>query len=564
MTNNPKNSLLLFSILFLFFIQILFTRCANRIAPSGGPKDSIPPIVIRSIPANQSLNYTGDVVVIEFNEWIKEKNFRQELLITPPTNEYTHKITKTRVEINFNKPLLENTTYSLNFRGGIIDITEGNIARNDTANVNNLKLSFSTGDHIDSMRVSGRVFSTMTNEPVKEAIVSLYNTEDTLAIDEDTPYYFTITDEEGYFQIENIKDGAYEIFALKDYIENLIYEEREKELIGFLASPIVFNDSTSEINDLSIKLNKEDFTPPEADRSSAVGENYEIQISEGLVDFDLEPLDSTQNNLIASNLVNKGTVIRVYNLESVYDTIPARLYMEDSLGNNAEEEIKILFKEPSKKQTVTHLPFQIAISPIEGKSLEDDFQIFLTFTKPVKNYDFSKISYIIDNDSTTLAPLLYADSTQEYSWNRKQTRLDINKDLRIESVINILFDSLAFVSVQEDTTSFFNKKIDKKDPANFGTISGQVNTSVESYILQLIDDQKNVIDKRISPRQFEFAYLPAGKYAVRVIIDTNQNGQWDSSNYTDRTPAEEVLFFSLPNEGKLRERWDIQNAVIEF
>ena len=414
------------------------------------------------------------------------------------------------------------------------------------------------------MRVSGRILSTMTNEPVKEAIVSLYNTEDTLIIDEDTPYYFTITDEEGYFQIENIKDGSYEIFALQDYVENLIYEERENETIGFLASPIIFNDTTSEINDLIIKLNKEDFTPPEVDRSSAVGENYEIQISEGLVDFDLEPLDSTQNNLIASNLVNKGTVIRAYNLESVYDTIPARLYMEDSLGNNTEEEIKILFKEPGKKQTVTHLPFQITVNPIKGKSLEDDFQIFLTFTKPVKNYDFSKISYIIDNDSTTLATLLHVDSTQEYNWNRKQTRLDINKDLNIESSINILFDSLAFVSVQEDTTSFFNKKIDKKDPANFGTISGQVNTSVEGYILQLINDQKKVIDERISPRQFEFEYLPAGQYSVRVIIDSNQNGLWDSSNHTDRTPAEEVLFFTLPNEGKLRERWDIQNAIIEF
>ena len=564
MTNKPKNSLVLLSIIFLFIIQILFTRCANRMAPTGGPKDSIPPIVTRSIPANQSLNYTGDVVIIEFNEWIKEKSFRQELLITPPTNEYTHKITKTRVEINFNKPLLENTTYSLNFRGGIVDITEGNIARNDTANVNSLKLSFSTGDHIDSMRVSGRVFSTMTNEPVKEAIVSLYNTEDTLVIDEDTPYYFTITDEEGYFQIDNIKDGSYEIFALKDYVENLIYEEREKEIIGFLAPPIVLGDSTSEINDLMIKLNKEDFTPPEVDRSSTLGENYEIQISEGLVNFDLEPLDSSQANLIASNLVSKGTVIRVYNLESVYDTIPARLYMEDSLGNNAEEEVKILFKEPGKKQTVTHLPFQITVSPLNGKSLEDEFEVFLTFTKPVKNYDFSKISYIIDNDSTTLAPLLYVDSTQEYTWNSKQTRLDIIKDLSLESSINLLFDSLAFISVQDDTTKFFSKKIDKKDPANYGTISGQVNTNTEAFILQLIDDKKNVIDERINPRQFEFAYLPAGQYAVRVIIDRNQNGQWDSSNHTERTPAEEVLFFTLPNEGKLRERWDIQNAVIEF
>ena len=136
MTNKPKHFLILLSIIFLFLIQILFTQCANRIAPTGGPKDSIPPTVTRSIPANQSLNYTGNVIVIEFNEWIKEKNFRQELLITPPTNEYTHKITKTRVEINFKNPLLENTTYSLNFRGGVIDITEGNIARNDTANVN--------------------------------------------------------------------------------------------------------------------------------------------------------------------------------------------------------------------------------------------------------------------------------------------------------------------------------------------------------------------------------------------------------------------------------------------
>ncbi|MDX2306073.1 MAG: Ig-like domain-containing domain [Microscillaceae bacterium] len=564
MNSRPKSSLLLLAVLILIVNHALFYRCANRMAPTGGPKDSIPPLVIKAIPPHQSLNYKGNIIVLEFNEWIKEKDFNEELLITPPNKDFTHKVSKTRIEINFLKPLLENTTYSLNFRAAIVDITEGNVARWDTIQQEGLKLAFSTGNHIDSMRVSGKVVSALTNQPLKEILVSLYKTDDTLRIDKHTPYYFTRTDEAGYFQIDNIKDGSYEIFAIKDYTENLIYEETENESIGFIADTLTFGDTLSHIHDLVIKLNKEDFTPPSEVRSGSLGEVYEIDLSKGLIDFELTTLDSTQNNLIAANLVGKGQQIRVYNLQNVFDTIPALLYMLDSLGNSAEQDIKILFKEAGKKQKITRLPFNFEVNPSTGKELEEDLKITIRFSKPVSSYDFDKIKYILDEDSTTLAPLLRIDSTQEYQWDTKFTQLSIDKKLPFKNNIQLLFDSTAFMSIQQDSSGFLNKKLTKKDPSNFGTISGEVKTEIPHFVLQLIDDKNNLIAEKLNVKKFEFAYLPAGTYSIRVIIDSNQNGRWDSSNYAQRTPPEEILFFSLPNEGKLRERWDIQNAVIEF
>jgi len=116
----------------LFFVLIslggyyLLESCASIKLPSGGPKDTIPPILVNTIPPDQSLEFNGDQVRITFNEMIKVKNLKKKLIITPIIEEYDFKQTKNGVIIKLKEELLPNTTYTFNFTDAIEDVTEGN------------------------------------------------------------------------------------------------------------------------------------------------------------------------------------------------------------------------------------------------------------------------------------------------------------------------------------------------------------------------------------------------------------------------------------------------------
>lgn len=543
-----------------------FSDCANQMAPTGGPKDTLSPFLVNSIPRNQGLNYRGDIVIIEFNEWIRENGLRQELLITPPTRAYRQRIVKNRVEIRFDSLLLENTTYSLNFRQGIEDITEGNIAVIDTITDRPLKLAFSTGEVIDTMSIQGNVRNLLTHLPVEKAVVSLYSTEDTLRYDEDRPYYFTISDEEGNFLMENIKAGKYRLYAIKDRNNDLSYQEPEP--LAFIPDTVVLGDTTVRLENVSLEVAPEDHTAPELIRDKAVGDYYEIEFSEGLADYLVEPLGAYSGDSLVYDLTNKGKTLRLYNLQAVFDSIPLLLELEDSLGNRSEEEIKIAFREPSerdkKKATTASSPLRVDIQSEDELQANRPFTIHLQFDKPVASYDLEKLIYILDQDSLTLAPLTYPDSTQEYRWNRTRSRLTLTKSFPLQESVKIILDTAAFISIEQDSSRFSSKSFNRKDPSNFGSISGKVISSETDYIVQLLRDGKNIVGERVNASNFDFTFLPAGQYSIRVILDKNGNKRWDGSDVAENQPPEPILYFTLPNEGKLREKWDIQDVVIEF
>ena len=105
--------------LIVFVALLLFSNCAKKGAPSGGPKDSIPPIIIRSNPENYSINFNGDEIRIYFDEYIKLKDLQQNLIISPPL-EYQPIITPLStskvLKIKILDTLKPNTTYSFNFK----------------------------------------------------------------------------------------------------------------------------------------------------------------------------------------------------------------------------------------------------------------------------------------------------------------------------------------------------------------------------------------------------------------------------------------------------------------
>ena len=172
-------------------ILILLLGCARQVPLNGGLKDLQPPQVISSTPADQALNFQGQKIILEFDEYVRQENLLNQLIITPRINgTYKTKVNKNVVTLDFEQPFDSATTYTLNFREGIKDITEGNVPPNMT-------FVFSTGTYLDSVSISGSVRDLLTQEMLEDITISLYNPDDTINVFNGTPQYLTKTNTEG-------------------------------------------------------------------------------------------------------------------------------------------------------------------------------------------------------------------------------------------------------------------------------------------------------------------------------------------------------------------------------
>ena len=207
----------LYLLSFLLFYQLL-SSCANVTPPTGGPRDTIPPIRIATIPQDKITNYKGKTITLEFDERLKTDKIKEQLIITPLNeSKYEHTIKKNILKLIFDDSFQDSTTHTLNFRESVQDITEGNPTKDN-------KFTFSTGSFIDSMSITGYVKDLLTYDTLENIVVGLYRAEDTITIFNGSPYYFTELEEDGTYFIENIKNGKYLLYAFLDANKNLALE----------------------------------------------------------------------------------------------------------------------------------------------------------------------------------------------------------------------------------------------------------------------------------------------------------------------------------------------------
>ncbi|HZX74514.1 MAG TPA: Ig-like domain-containing domain, partial [Cyclobacteriaceae bacterium] len=215
-------------------ITFCFFRCAVQTTPTGGPKDIAPPLLLKSTPKEKETNFKGSVVELTFNEKVKLNVPTEEIIITPsPGKIIDFKASQNRISIEPKDGWKDNTTYSISFREGVQDITESNSA--DT-----LHLAFSTGPTIDSLTVYGRIKSSITEQIPKNLTVAIYEA-DTVDIFKHAAIYFTKTDKDGHFRLENLKGGRYYIYAFEDANKNLKVESTT-EKFGFKSNPVTLNE----------------------------------------------------------------------------------------------------------------------------------------------------------------------------------------------------------------------------------------------------------------------------------------------------------------------------------
>lgn len=547
-----------------FIYPIFFLGCARQTTPTGGPKDSIPPRLVHSLPQHEQTNFAGKTVTMTFSETIILNNPREELIVTPAlTKEVDIKAKKNQVELTFQEDLQPNTTYSLNFRETVQDITEKNPAMM-------LKIAFSTGDYIDSLSIEGNVYDNLTAKETKDATVCLYE-QDTFDIFKHRPTYFTKTDDKGNFKIENLKSGTYYIYAIIDKNKNLVVDSKT-EAYGFQTEPLILTEAKKGV---SLPLVRLDSRPLKLTNTRPYGTYFNIRTTKNLTSY---KLTSTQQTPIISSFGEDQSTIKVYNTLQDIDSIAVHFHGEDSINNQLDTTLYVKFVNREVKPEAFET--KLANSKVIGTKglIKGEIQ----FTKPISALTLDSIYYTIDSTHVlqfamedfrldSLRNLLRFEKTFDKNLLPKDAPENTRKPTTVTpkkptDTYQLYFGQSAFISIEQDSSTRISEKLTPSTLSETGIISIDVSTQATHFIVQLLSKDFQVLEAQRDKRKINFEDLKPGDYQIRLVIDRNNNGKWDPGNYYSKEQPEKVIFYrnekGIPTIN-LKANWELGPLLIK-
>jgi uncharacterized protein (DUF2141 family) len=532
-------------------ILLLLSACASVTSPTGGPKDEAPPELESSNPESNQRNFKGEAIELTFNELIKLKDPKEEILITPsPGKDTKFTVKKNKLLIEPQNPWTENTTYSINFREGVQDLNESNSAEN-------LRLAFSTGPVIDSLSISGSVKETFSEKPPDKITVALYQS-DTFNIYSHTPTYFTKCNKEGKFSIQNLKSGAYYLYAFDDKNKNLKVDSKT-ERFGFLVQPFTLFEN---IDSTSISLITLDARPIQLTSVRHTEKTTRIRYNKGVDSLQVisdKPVYYTFGD-------NTNEVIYYHNITS-NDSIKSRLIAIDSLGQKTDSTIFV------KRSDTKMAEEGFVLKDISEKYdyAKRTYTHTLTYNKPIAL--LRPDSIYVQIDSAITKPIRIeniAVDTIRHSITVKTETIPIDtaaKSTKSKVPLALIYAKSAFISHTQDTSKKVTKQIKFLDAEETGLVTIGIQTEKPNFIIELISTDDKVYASAKNVKTYTFKFVKAQEYKVRIIIDGNGNGKWDAGNYLTRTEPEQVFYYKS-DEGKytfpIRANWEYGPLVIKF
>jgi len=551
--------------------------CARQTSPTGGPKDTIPPILnkLQSNPKNGQTNFKSQQIELAFNESVILNNPKDQIIITPDIRkEYDITAKKNRVIINLKSELEDTTTYAFNFREAIEDITEKNAPPE-------LKLAFSTGSYIDSLSFSGRVFDPITSKEVKELTVAIYQ-QDTFNIFEHKPVYFSKTNVKGIYTIANLKPGNYRIYAFDDKNKNLIVDSKS-ELYGFLRD---VKRLTTNMKSIAIPVIRLDARPLKLTSARPSGTFFNIKTSKNLKTY---RITSPESEPLYSSFGEDNANIRIYNTLIEKDSIPIHLMAMDSIDNAIDTTLFLKFSQ----RVLRPEAFKTSASTFQVSAHKGTLSGTLQFTKPILHINYDSIFFRID--SLTIIPIQPADLTIDTVHNTINVQKTFNKTLLVQKppaitsgpavqdrreakekelrtlakkIRNELYIAPAtFISIERDSSAKVTQTIEPSTLETTGVILVQIQTNEPNYIIQLLAKDNSILKQKINTPAATFEDLPPGEYQLRLVIDRDQNQHWSPGNFLKNEEPETIVFYKtekgmLPIN--LKANWELGPLLIKF
>ena len=578
------NKILILVIIVIGYLSF-FSSCANIGMPSGGLKDSIPPVVLRSIPRFAQTNYTDEKIRLNFNEYVIYEGLNEKFVVSPPLSKKPIFRTKGKsLIIDLNDKLKANTTYSLDFKDGISDNNERNPIRN-------LRLAFSTGSQFDSLRIVGFIKDAFNLEPIPNSYILIYRGLSDTLVFTTRPDFVAKTDINGFFAVTNLPVDTFQIYGLSDVDNNLMYTPGT-DSISFIENHVVPSaiflperDTTITGADTLVIFGKTKFSPDplyllrfgeaffdlRLDKYTHPSRKVvDLSFTQSVADtFEIEPLNfEAKPGWKYTEMSAKSDSIRIWLTDStVYnkDTLIFKLsyLQQDSLKEYyvSNDTIRLYFTDVTQaarnKRKERHRVEKEEVSVLLGTNIKTGFDVYRALTiespEPVELLDTTLIS-LFEKKDTLFNPVKFKLTSD--SINKR--RYHLSHPWKYGTVYKLKIDSAAIKTIYNTYSKKFSGEFKTQEEEFYGKIILNIKNITGPTIIQLLEDDKGekiIQSKPVAKDELiTFKYLEPRKYLIKAIFDRNNNGKWDTGNLKKRIQPEEVMYYL--SVVKVRSNWD--------
>ena len=598
----------------LVVVAAFLYSCASVGTLGGGDYDETPPKFLKGNPAPGELNASRKRVTIEFDEYLKLDKPQDKIVISPPQVKQANvRAVGKKVQIDLQDTLIPNTTYTIDFGDAIQDNNEGNP-------LENFVYTFSTGEQLDSMEVSGTVLNARNLEPIKGMMVGLHVDLADSAFKTKPFDRVGRTDSRGKFTIKGVAPGEYHIFALTETDQNYYYSQ-STETVAFRDSLVIpsfdlrMRQDTTWIDSLVIDTIVErqytHYMPDDLILKAFINHKKDQRLAKSerttKKDFSLfftAPADTfptirglnfdETDAFVIEKLTERIDTLKywikdslIYQLDTLEmevsylytDTLKQLVPRTDTLKLASKEKPKSekeLKKEQEAKEkeekerrekgdTLEVAPkIEFLTVDIYAPSSIDVYDyLTLTFPEPVQSLDSA--AFHLRQKVDTL-------------WN--DIPFELQRDTLDVKVYNVYGDwkpgeSYAFEVDSAAVTGIYGRFIDKqkkefkaKTLDSYGQVFFNIVGAQEGDFVELLDTKDEVVRTvDVENGRADFYYLNPGKYAARLVRDTNRNGMWDTGNYEEKIQPEDVFYYKNMIEFKANfdvlQDWDLNELTLD-
>ena len=553
--------------LFILLTALVLVGCANRgVGPQGGPKDSIPPTAVKSVPENGTVNFTGRRIEISFNEYIQLDNISANLLMSPPQQRPPDvKARGKRLLIQFADSLRANTTYTIDFGDAVCDYTEKNP-------IHGFSFGFSTGPTIDTLETTGVVLDAENLKPLKGIIVGIHEDLSDTAFTKHPFLRIARTDSAGHYRISNMHAGTYRLYAVEEMSRD--YRLTPGEAVAFAEQTITVTAPDTTASDSLVHGDTLYLFKPQQQRlylqRTTRDEQHRIRIAFSAAPDSLPTirplLDSLNYNAYYSKANDTVTLwlldsasIRpdslyfevryrrtdsVYHLEWTTDTVLAR-WRAPRLSAKAQEA-----QERNRRNR------RLGLKSNAKKSFEIYDTLCLVAAAPLAVIREEAIHlYERKDKDTTLYPVPYTLAPHDTLPMQLQFIASLEPGKKYE----LRLDSAALEDVYGVTHVKGSYPLTLKTLEDYSTIRVKIEPFDPRMRIQVLNAKEKVLrEQSAEPDGALFRFLKPDTYYLRMYRDDNGDGKWTTGSWEDKRQPEKVYTNSMKIQTK--SNWDFEET----
>lgn len=604
--------------IFTFIISIILAACASIGSPEGGPRDETPPKVLKCQPGNMAVNNQRKKITLAFDEYINIENASEKVVVSPPQLEMPDiKTSGKKIHITLHDTLKSATTYTIDFSDAIVDNNEGNPMGQFT-------YSFSTGEQIDSLEVSGTLLEAGNLEPIKGMLVGLYSSMEDSVFTTSPFERVSRTNGSGQFTIKGIAPGKYRIYGLQDMDGDFRFSQKS-EMIAFdsiiiepyckpdLRPDTIWKDSihvdtvrnipfthfypddivlrgfTEEFQTLHLLKTERPnpdiftifFTSPSDTIPHISGLNFD-----GAENFILErsPQNDTLTYWITDTLVSNKDTLSISLTYLDTDTLNQLVYKTDTLdliakitrskqNKELQEKIEEWEKEQKKERRRQKENYKEPENPFLKKeelsyqanpsgNIAPDQNITFTFAEPIAAMDTAAFRFFKQKDTLWVEePFLFLPKEKDLRSYILYAEWHPGERYRFEA------DSCAVRSILGKENTNLKKEISVSKEEEFSSLFVRLILPDSGSVVQLMNSGDKVVRSvKAVDNRADFFYIPPGDYYLRLFIDRNGDGIWNTGLYEQNRQPEEVFYFpkpmSLKAQWEFEQDWDVRGIPL--